>query len=663
MSGQKRIEMVRIGDEWAVRAYYDPILLPKLRALPGARWDRSYRVWFIDSSDKFLLDLIAGLNDIGCPVPRELLDRARSVARAVDSADQRALERASDARLYPFQKDGVRWLARRVAEGRNALLADEMGLGKTVQALMALPDGAPVVVVCPACIKGVWRAEAAKWRPEFSLSVLRGQGSFRWPAPGEIVVINYDILPDYAGDPLRGTVLIGDEIHMTKGRKTRRTLRFRMLADAVRSLGGWVWGLTGTPLLNRPPELFQILDNLGLVDESFRTFRRFYRDFNASPSPSGFGTEWGMPEPDVPVKLGRVQLRREREAVLEELPGKTWTSLVVNGMPESVRKLCDEALEEWEAYAGEVSSARGLPPFEMMSHVRDVLARYKIPFMLDLVEQFEEAGEPLVVFSAHRTPVEELGKRDGWEVIVGGTPPERRTEIVRDFQAGKLRGIAATIKAGGVGLTLTRAHQMIFVDLEWTPALNSQAEDRIARIGQKNACQYITIVADHPLDARLTELLQEKRGLIDATIKHGDGSVKNGGEIVEAARVAEEVAEAVDDDSVRCPNCGRRVEVRVAGQHSRHPGWKYIKCFCGEFQWVDGDVPDEEKAALKADLYRLLTVCDGAVTRDAQGFNKTDAWKARAMARSLKDGFEIDWFALKEMLHKYRGTQLVKEVM
>lgn len=656
MTGNDRIQLVTSGGRWGVSAYYDPNLLPKLRSLPGARWDRSLRVWFVDTSDDSLLDLIEGLNGIGCPVPKELLDRASRVAEKVDAADQVALERASDARLYPFQKDGVRWLTRRRVGGKGALLSDEMGLGKTVETLMALPDGAPVLVVCPACIKGVWKSEAAKWRPEFRVEVLKGRGSFRWPEPGEIVILNYDILPDNVSLVPPGTYLIGDEIHMTKSRRAQRTVRFKAISEAVQATGGSVVGLSGTPLLNRPPELFQVLDNLGLVPESFGTFKSFYYDFNARPG--NWGTEWGMPKPSVVDKLSRVQLRRERAIVLEELPDKTWTEMSANGMSQAIEELCDDALAQWEEYADEVSSARGLPPFEMMSHIRQVLAQFKIPFVLDLVEHFEEAEEPVVVFSAHRAPVEELGKREGWEIIVGGTPPEERTKIVERFQAGELKGLAATIKAGGVGLTLTHAHQMIFVDLEWTPGLNTQAEDRICRIGQKNACQYLTVVASHPLDARLTSILQEKKGLIGATIKHAEVEVKNGSQIIAEAEQAESVSAPVEVEAVECPSCRRRVEVRTAGQKSKHPGWKYVKCFCGEFQWVEGDVSSEDKERLTGELFRLLEVCDGAKMKDHVGFNATDAWVARQMGESIREGFEIDWVKLEDMLHKYRKTQL-----
>lgn len=659
MEQAQMVELVRVNGGWGVKSRYDPALIPKLKALPGARWDPAFKVWRVSVDDGSLLDLINRLNGLGCAVPEELLQRASGLAVKADRIDAEALSRAQDARLYPFQREGVRWLCQRP----QALLADEMGLGKTIQVLMALPSGAPVLVVCPAVVKHNWKKEAEKWRPDYRVDLLSGHGSFRWPGPGEILVVNYDVLPEGVSEPARGTILAGDEIHMTKGRGTLRTRRFRILAEAVSARGGRVWGVTGTPLLNRPPELYQVLDNLGLAGAAFGSFKRFYYLFGAFKD--GFGTVWGSPKPEVPELLGRVQLRRERAAVLADLPSKTWQEVTVNGMPKSLQRLCDEALEAWEAASQEKMG--GLPPFELMSEVRASLALYKTPFVLDLVEHYEEAGEPVVVYSAHRHPVEELAKREGWAAILGGTPAEERARIVESFQAGELKGLALTIKAGGLGITLTHACHAVFVDLEWTPALNTQAEDRLMRIGQVNACQYVILVADHALDARLTEILCEKKQLIAATV-HASAAVKVGSEILQEAVVVEGARDAEDPTVkglregwlVRC-DCGEVLSVNVAGAMSKHPGWKYVKCpECGLFQWVGTDefVSAEERSQLKVSLERLLGVCDGAVSRDDQGFNRFDAPVARRIYNDLMAGKQVDWLKLKGMLVKYKKTQL-----
>jgi hypothetical protein len=178
------------------------------------------------------------------------------------------------------------------------------------------------------------------------------------------------------------------------------------------------------------------------------------------------------------------------------------------------RRLCDRALEAWN----DAGNPRVLPAFEDMSAVREALSRAKIPALIELVESYEDAQEPLVVFSDHVAPVVEVGSREGWAAITGDTPPAQRAAIVQAFQAGGLRGLALTITAGGLGLTLTRAAHAVFCGLNWVPANNVQAEDRLCRIGQARGCVYTVIEADHELDRRINEVLGEKTELFLATM-------------------------------------------------------------------------------------------------------------------------------------------------
>jgi SNF2 family DNA or RNA helicase len=397
-----------------------------------------------------------------------------------------------------------------------------MGLGKTIQALVALPAEVPVLVVCPASLKYQWREEAGIWAPDFQVTVLEGKNSFRLPRPGEMVVANHEILPAvldtrarlamgpaWAG--LRDVYLIVDEAHMVKNRLARRTRRVTALARQARS----TWGLTGTPLLNRPPDLYGVLECLGLAEEAFGSWDSYKRLFHARPNRWG-GLIWGEPVPEVPQRLRRVMLRRRREEVLPQLPRKSYETLVVGLDRKLVRRL-DDLWEAWEQYR----PGRGdLPPFEMFSEVRAKLAERRIPVVLELAEQFEEEGVPLVVFSAHLAPVQALGQREGWAAITGETPPRQRQAAVEAFQAGRLKGLALTIQAGGTGLNLTRAHTMLFVDLDWTPASNVQAEDRICRIGQQSQhVRIIRMVSDHPLDRHVLYLLDRKARLTASTIE------------------------------------------------------------------------------------------------------------------------------------------------
>ena len=212
---------------------------------------------------------------------RQVADSVAAAARADQIADRLRQEGLS---LMAFQAEGVSWLAPR----SGAILADEMGLGKTIQVLAALPAGAGggAIVVCPKVAKGVWLREAARWRPDLRVSIIRGRGNFRWPeSAGEVVVLNYEILP---GDDARasllascpeGVTLVADEGHALKaGSGKRGSVRgraFREIADRVRDQGGRAWVVTGSPLLNKPSELWNLLAMCGQQSAVFGSWKRF----------------------------------------------------------------------------------------------------------------------------------------------------------------------------------------------------------------------------------------------------------------------------------------------------------------------------------------------------------------------------------------------------
>jgi SNF2 family DNA or RNA helicase len=495
----------------------------------GARYNHDFKC------NEVLLDAFATLTDslrqagfaldITPELAATIQARAHAAKDDVIAASARALAidtalKAKGLSLFAFQHVGVSWLAPRTC----ALLLDEMGLGKTIQALLAAPANAPVLVICPAVAKGVWKREAAKWRSDLKVKVLQGRGSFRWPEPGELLITNYDILPDAPPKAPAGVVVLGDEVHQLKSSKAIRTKRCKAVTSAARDAGGRTWGLTATPLLNRPQELWTILSVFGLEREIFGSWPRFVALFNGWQNKWG-GYEWGAPDPQVGDLLRRATLRRLRTEVLKDLPKKT-RSVLVAELDSKTKKACDKALAalakvgvNLEAMLDKAATSAGGVAFEAMSAARAALAAAKVETLLNVVDSFEEQDEPVVVFSAHVAPLEALAKREGWALITGATPAEERTVIEDKFQKGELKGIAASIKAGGVAITLTRACHAVFLDLEWTPALNAQAEDRICRIGQTRPVQILRIVADHALDERVMELLGEKQAMIDASVE------------------------------------------------------------------------------------------------------------------------------------------------
>lgn len=426
-------------------------------------------------------------------------------------AQEEKEEKSEPKVLKPFQAIGAQFL-----DGKNrALLADEMGLGKTVQAAVALSkSNEPTLIICPATLKLNWEKELKDWAPNLKPAVLFGKNSFRMPGNGEAVIVNYDILPKEMKDLPAGLRVVIDEAHYLKDKKTQRSQKVRQVAEKA----GRVWALTGTPLKNNPPDLFGVLEQCDLVKDSFGHFGRFYYMFRGKKLK--YGTDWGDPRPEVPGILGKIMLRRLRKEVLPELPEKTYREIEVNIESASLLKKLDKAAEKIDY------NNPNLPPFEAFSEIRQALAEERIPHMREIVQQHEEAKMPLVVFSSHRGPIDDLSARDGWAVITGDTPAAKRQEIVENFQAGKLKGVGATIQAGGVGITLTRAANVLFTDLDWTPANNSQAEDRVVRIGQQaKGVQIMRMVSNHALDKHIAKLLIKKMRLARETLGDKIGAV------------------------------------------------------------------------------------------------------------------------------------------
>lgn len=468
---------------------------------------------------------------------REINERLRAIGRA----------------LFAFQEYGVEWLG----PTDGAILADDMGLGKTIQALAAAPVGQPILVVSPSVAKGVWVREASSWRPDLRPIVLSGRRSFRWPKRGEMVIINYDVLSverskcetcDGAGEYERvnkttkiaktmqcsclpidaapqGCVIIADEAHALKNAKAGRTVAFRGLVEHVRKVAGKVWLVTATPMLNRPAELWSLLCLISKAKQCFGTWDSFVTTFGGVKDRWNV-IRWGVRPVNTELiadRLRDVMLRRMKTEVLKDLPAKTIDIVDVSLDASSIKDL--NSIRAELAAAGidldlAMAAAKGNTSTEIaaLARARAILAMAKLPAVLEKIDEIEESGEPMVVLSAHRGPIDIIAKRPGWATITGDTPTAERTRIEEAFQRGEYKGIAGTIKAMGVAITLTRASFALFIDPDWTPSWNEQAEDRIYRIGTLRAVLIWYMRADHPIDEAVFDCLGIKRELIARSV-------------------------------------------------------------------------------------------------------------------------------------------------
>jgi SNF2 family DNA or RNA helicase len=226
---------------------------------------------------------------------------------------------------------------------------------------------------------------------------------------------------------------------------------------------------------------------------------------------------WTIASPRVKDYLAPVMLRRRRAEVLPDLPEKTYATLDCE-LEQDDLAACAIELRDGESAAALYARLSKPAEFSVISGLMERLSTAKVPALLRHVEAFEEAGEPLVVFSPHRRPIEALGRRKGWLTILGDDPPDERARKVALFQAGGYLGIAGTTGAMGTSVTLTRASKVLFCGRPWNPEAGRQCEDRVCRIGQDRGVTVYDLVSAHALDTRLLDVLRGKDALIESVL-------------------------------------------------------------------------------------------------------------------------------------------------
>lgn len=449
---------------------------------------------------------------------------------------------------YPHQGEGIRWLD----ATKFALLADEPGLGKTMQA--AIAADARVVVVCPAAMRIEWQRELGHWRPEWASYVVRGTKrlDIEQLRQHHAIIINYDILAHHVDDlvSLGLETLIVDEAHLGKtlertpgGRLSgsQRAVAVAQLAGAAKSKAFF---LSGTPLENRPIELWPILYMTS--PEAWKDYVAYGRRYCAGKMvkiPNRPNMKWDFSgksnQRELHERLKPVMLRRTKDIL--DLPPKMRQTIFVP-LDAATEREYAAAMRDFEAWVLEeggvraVMAHRAAPAVTRLTALRQLAARGKLEAALDwVVTHAEGTGRPLVVMAHHRAVTDGLatklsemtfrapsgGPARAFRVgrIIGGVSDSKRTADKDAFQAGQLDVIVCSIQAAGVGLTLTRASESLFVERPLKPSLAVQAEDRIHRISQQNRCTITYLDAAGTIDQWVRELLADKTataaGVID----------------------------------------------------------------------------------------------------------------------------------------------------
>lgn len=403
-------------------------------------------------------------------------------------------------------------------------------------------------------------------------------------------------------------VLLADEAHAFKNPTAQRTRNWRGLRERVEENRGYVFGLTGTPCEGKAPEFWQVMVSLGL-ESAFGSWAAYYQIFqgyydNKKGSRKPPNSEQRR---ELHCRLSRISINRRRKDVLKDLPPRaeevirvklsaqtlhdvnqaTHRMLAVRKAMNDIQRvgyrsladpfvrsirederdrrklLYEERVEEYfkerptyddaevqQAVEEALTSSKVVPQVTELARIRRLLSLAKIAAVEQWVKDREEEEVPVVLFSQHVAVVKKFGdERPGWASFHGSLSKKARHKLVKRFQSGEIaNGLAVSIGAGGEGITLTRASVCAFVDLNWVPGKNRQAESRLVRMGAEKhhllaterailegctICRWdgnkplpceehqarvlvVRFIADHAVDRLVLLTLKEKEELLEA---------------------------------------------------------------------------------------------------------------------------------------------------
>ena len=450
------------------------------------------------------------------------------------------------ATLRPYQKTGYGWLRALAETGFGGVLADDMGLGKTIQTLALLLDrhvvqGAdrPSLLIVPTSLVGTWMREADRFAPDLKLLILHGggrQAHFDMIDTAHLVITTYPLLlRDHAKLLAREWDLaILDEAQAVKNTSTAAAKHIRGLKTRSRI------ALSGTPMENNLEEFWALFDWLvpGLLGDRKSFNARFRHPIERGGSMAA--------QEALNARVRPFLLRRSKDMVAGDLPAKTIITETIK-LGEKQRALYETIRLSMDARVREAIAAKGFaasritilsallklrqvccdPELLKSSEAIGVQESAKRSRLLELLGELIAEGRRVVVFSQFVSMLD-LIKADveqrGWDYVWLTGDTKDRDGVVSRFQKGKTPLFLISLKAGGVGLTLTAADTVILFDPWWNPAVERQAMDRVHRIGQSRAVFVYRLVAEGAVEESILALQDKKQALADALFEGPGGS-------------------------------------------------------------------------------------------------------------------------------------------
>ena len=475
--------------------------------------------------------------------------------------------------LMPHQ---ARLLAAADRGHRTFLLADEPGLGKTAQALLAAQaaNAYPLLCVVPSVVKPNWAREAALWTPSRSVTVIHGSGE-TIDGFADIVVVNYDVLDRHVGwiatHGFRGMVV--DEAHFIKNKKSQRSQHVLEIADRIRQRvpRPLMMALTGTPLINDIDDFRAIWEFLGWIEEKKpgRQLMAKLEETGLSPVDRGFRPAARQAVIDMGI------VRRRKVDVATEIPARRIADLPVELDPAATRSIrkaerdlalrlvqrydaalaarpdrhgdAAEGIDEdlvrlvvgWELKEASESSSRE----NVFAMVRRI-GQAKAPLAADYAAQLARNAGKVVFFAKHidvmDAAAELFESRGIRHVSVRGdqTRTLRQRNIDSFVNDQDVEIAICSLTAAGTGLNLQVSSNVVLAELSWTNAEQTQAIDRVHRIGQTEPVTAWRIIAAQTIDGKIAELIDSKAGLAARALDGSDTDVADTDDIQSEALAA-----------------------------------------------------------------------------------------------------------------------------
>lgn len=522
------------GDNFELSFNYKTSIIERVRQIPGRRFDGARKVWIVPTRSRvdlermiYQIQQFENINWVSVTTKKE-----EDIAYDVPELPDLTIPHSLKIQPYPYQLKGIA----RGLELKRFMNCDEPGLGKTLQSIATinLANAFPCLVICPSSLKINWQREWEKFTDKKAM-VLTDKVRDTWTffyqtGMHQVFIVNYESLKKYfvqrikkaEGWTLRDVEfrnsinlfksVIIDESHRCKSASTQQAKFCKGICTGKE----WVIELTGTPVVNRPKDLIPQLAILNRMDD-FGGYKPFVNRYCS-------GQREASNLKELNFNLWKYcMFRREKSLVLTDLPDKIRQ---VNTCEITNRKEYMDAERDLIMYLQKYKDAddekiekalRG----EVMVRInilRQISARGKVRDVIEFVKDFRENGKKIILFCSLHEVVDQLKRYFPTAVsVTGRDSQDEKQRAVDAFQNNpKADIIICSIKAAGVGLTLTASSNVAFVEFPWTYADCCQCEDRAHRIGQKDSVTCYYFLGRRTIDEKVYRIIQEKKNIANA---------------------------------------------------------------------------------------------------------------------------------------------------